>query len=153
MGRELRFGWENAQLFLALKNNHSVFVPALIELTPVFFDPLQLNMMRGVPDSGSVIQEEGLIRGVDVGILYKLNGFVGQVDIQMVAFLRRFWHGNRVIVVGQVGEPLVGIATHETVVALKTTSQRPAMEGSGSGGFFRRGQVPLTQGEGVVTMF
>ncbi len=106
-----------------------------------------------MPGAGSVIHEEGLIRGVDVGILDKLNGFVGQVDIQMVALLRRLWHGNRVIVVGQVGEPLVGIAIDETVVALKTASQRPAKEGSSRGGFFRRGQAPLTHSEGIGSMF
>lgn len=109
-------------------------------------------MMRGVPGAGGVIQEEGLIWRVDVGVLDELDGFIGQVDVQVIAFLRRFGHGNRVVVVGQIGEELVGVAAQETIVAFETASQRPAVEGAGSRGFFRRGQVPLADGKGVVPM-
>ncbi len=109
--------------------------------------------MGGVPCASSVIQEEGLVWRVDMGILDELDGLISQVNVQVIAFLRRSRHGNRVVVVGQVGEVLIGVATQEAVVAFKATAQRPAMERTGGGGFFRGSQVPLADSKCVVPMF
>ncbi len=59
---------------------------------------------------------------------------------------------DRVVVVGQLGEPLVGFAAQEAVVALEAAPERPAVVGSGGGGVFGGRQVPFPDAEGVVAL-
>ena len=107
-------------------------------------------MVRRVAGAGGVVQEERLIGRGDVGVLDELDGLVGQVGAQVIAFLRLLGLLDGVVVVGQLREPLIGFAAQEAVVALEAAAQRPAVIGAGGGGVLGRRQVPLADAEGVV---
>jgi len=103
--------------------------------------------------TGGVVEEEGLVRGIYLGVLNELDGLVSQVDVQVITLLRCFRGGDPVVVIRQVRVPLVSVAAQEAVVALESTPERPAVERTGFSGFFRRGEVPLADGKSVVAMF
>ncbi len=84
--------------------------------------------MRGMAGPGGVVHEEGLVRRVDMRILDELDGFIGQVDAQVVALFWRTGRFHGVVIVGQLGEPLVGFAAQEAVEALEAAAERPAVE-------------------------
>ncbi len=128
----------------------AVLVPAHVELALVLVRPFLGHVVRGVACARGVVQEERLIGCGDVGVLDELDGLVGQVAAQVIAFLRLLGLLDRVVVVGQLREPLVGFAAQETVVALEAAPERPAVVGSGCRGMFGRGQVPLADAESVV---
>ena len=45
-------------------------------------------MVWRVAGARGVVEKEGLVRCIDVGVLNELDGLVGQVDAQVIAFLR-----------------------------------------------------------------
>ena len=102
--------------------------------------------------AGGMVEEEGLVRGVDVGVQDELDGMIDQVFVQVIAFVRHLGLGHRMVVVGQVGKPLVGLAAEKTVIALEATTQRPAVERAGRRALLGRGEVPLAGAEGVVAV-
>jgi hypothetical protein len=59
---------------------------------------------------------------------------------------------NRVVVVGEVGMPLIGIAPQESVIPLETATQWPSNERTCKCPFLRRSQMPLADTEGVVSL-
>ena len=87
--RQLGARREDAHLELALVDDLAVLVPAHVELALVLVGPFLRHVVRGVAGAGGVIQEERLIRRIDLRILDELDRLVGQVDAQVVAFLRR----------------------------------------------------------------
>ena len=150
--RQLGARRDDAHLELALVDDLAVFVPAHIEFTLVLVRPLLGNMMRGMPGPRGVIHVEGLVRRVDVRILDEFNGFIGQVAAQVVALLWRAGRFHGVVVVGQLGEPLVGFAAQEAVKTFEAAPERPAVVGSGCSGVFGGRQVPFPDAEGVVAL-
>ena len=82
--------------------------------------------MRGVVGAVGEIHEPGLF-GIDLVVVAdELDSIVGQVLREVVSLFRRVRRIDRVIVVNQVGIPVVGLATEESVVALKAASGRPS---------------------------
>ena len=57
------------------------------------------------------------------------------------------------VIVSQVGEPLVGLTAKETVITLKAAAQWPAVEGTCRSALFCRRKVPLADAESVITVF
>ena len=129
--RQLGAWRDDAHLELALVDDLAVLVPAHVELALVLVRPLLGHVVRGVAGAGGVIQEEGLVRRVDLRILDELDGLVGQVDAQVVALLRRLGLLDLVVVVGQLRIPLVGFAAQEAVETLEAAPERPAVVGPG----------------------
>ncbi len=64
-------------------------------------------------------------------ILDELYSLVGQIDAQVVAFLRCLVGLDRVVIVDQFRLPLVGITAQDAIVAFKPGAERPAVVGSG----------------------
>ena len=56
------------------------------------------------------------------------------------------------VVVDEVGEPLVGRPAHESVEAFESPPERPAVERPRGRRFGRRREVPLADGERVVAV-
>jgi len=78
--------------------------------------------------------------------------FVGQVLRQVVAVLGGGRGCDVVVVVDEVGVPLVGLGAQEAVVALEAAPHRPRVERAGHGLLGSDGQVPLAQAERVVAV-
>ena len=130
----------------------SVLVPASIELALELVGPLLRYVMGSVGRSGAVVQIEGLIWGIDVGVLDELDGLVGEIGAQVIAVLGLGGLIDIVVVVDQLGIPLIGVSPEEPVVTLEAPSQRPTVVGTGGCFVFRRGEVPLADEEGVVAV-
>ena len=76
----------------------------------------------------------------------------GKILIQVVALLYGFRLGHRVIIVGQVGEPLVSLAAQKAIKALKAAAERPAVVRTGSRDLVGGREVPLADRVGVVAV-
>ena len=68
----------------------------------------------------------------------------------MVALLRRGWRLDLVVVVDEVRIPLAGVAAQESVEALETPAERPAVERADRGLELRGQQVVLADQVGAV---
>ena len=145
-------GRDDAHIELALVDDLAVLVPAHVELALVLVRPFLGHMVRRVAGARGVVEEEGLVRCIDVGVLNELDGLVGQVDAQVIAFLRCLLRFDCVVVVDQLRIPLVGIAAQETVVALEAAAKRPAVVRTCCRLMFGRRQVPLADAKGIITL-
>ena len=150
--RQLGAGRDDAHLELALVDDLAVLVPAGVELALVLVGPLLGDMVRRVAGAGAVVQVERLVRRVDVGVLDELDRPVGQVGAQVVAVLGLRRLLDRVVVVDQFGEPLVGVAAEEAVEALEPAAERPPVVRPGRRLMLRRRQMPLADQERVVAV-
>ena len=121
--------------------------PALILVRPLFPD-----VVRGVSGTRAEVHQPRLFRSDDLGVARELNGFVHQVLGKVIPILGPVGWINRVVVLHQVGVPLVGLAAQEAVVALKAPAQRPQAPGGGYVGFFFGGQVPFTHSVGIPAL-
>ena len=148
--RQLGAWRDDPHIQLALVDDLAVLVPAHVELALVLVRPFLGHVVRGMSCARGVVQEERLIGCGDVSVLDELDRLVGQVAAQVVAFLRLPGLLDRVVVIGQLWEPLVGFAAQKTVVALEAAPERPAVVGTGCRGVFGGRQVPLADTEGVV---
>ena len=93
--RELRVGGNPALLFGALENALAISVPAVIELTLILVRPLFHDVMRAMDRAARPIHEKRLIRLEGLVLVQPGDRVVRQVFAEMVAFLRRFWAGER----------------------------------------------------------
>ncbi len=141
---------DQAQCHLALEHDAPVLVPPHVEAPAVAVDPLLLHLVRGMARAGREPQEERLLGRVHVGVLHEPDRAVRQVDVQVVALLRRGGRAHPVVVVDEVGVPLVGVTAEEPVEAFEAAAERPAVERPGRRGLVRRGEVPLADAEGAV---
>ena len=152
MRRQFGARRDDAHVELALVDDLAVLVPTHVELALVLVRPLLGHVVRSVPGTRGVVEEERLVRRIDVCVLDELDGLVGQVDAQVVALRRRLGLLDLMVVVGQFRIPLVGLAAHETVVALETAAERPAVVGPGRRHVLGGRQVPFAHAEGVVAL-
>ena len=143
---------DDAQRFLPGEDLLAVGIPAVVEHALVLVRPLLGHVMRRVHGAGTEMQVKRLVRRDLLGIGDELDGLVSQVLGQVVALLGRLWRLDLVVVVDQIRVVLVGVATQEAVVALETTSQRPAVVGTGGGFELGGDQVVLADHVGVVAL-
>jgi hypothetical protein len=115
--RKPSVGWEDPQLLLT---RLAVPVPAHIEFAFVLLDPARADLMRRVRGPGRILQGEGLVGRVED----ELDRLVRQVFALMVALFDRLWLRRRMVVVRQVGEPLIGLAAEETRRSPRPSGQR-----------------------------
>ena len=144
--------FDDAERSLAFEHDTPVLVPAAVEAAPVLVAPFGLDLVGRVAGAGRVVEEERLVRCVDVGVLDELDRTVGEVDVEVVALVGRRRRADRMVVVGEVGKPLVGRAGHEPVEPLEAAPERPPVERPSRGRLGRRGEVPLADGERVVAV-
>ncbi len=96
------------------------------------------------------VEEEGLL-GVTVAVVvHEGDRVVDDVGGEVVVGGVR--DVDPVVVLDQVGLPLVGQAVRGAVVAVEPALQRPLVEGPGAGELVHRGEVPLADPEGRVAL-
>ena len=92
--RELDIRPEQPDLLLAREDGLAVGVPAAVELAGVAVGPLARHVVGRVRGARRVVQEERLLRRVDVRVDDELDRVVGQVLAEVVAVLRALWAGS-----------------------------------------------------------
>jgi hypothetical protein len=120
--RQLGGWWNHAQLFLFLKCDLPLLIPAVRKLPLVLVSPLLWNMMGGVCSAGREVDEERLIRHECLLLTNPRDSLVRKVLIQSIALFRGFWRfdGDGPVVESRI--PLVGLPGYETVEVFEAAS-------------------------------
>src|SRR5262249_21281559 len=109
-----------AQLPLLGESLFAQLIPALIEPSFVFGDPLFRNLKRLVSSSSREIQKERAIRRSGIMLMQPANCIIGDIDCEVIAL---FGGGRRLDGSGIAIEPwivLVVETAYETVEVLKS---------------------------------
>ena len=123
--RKLGLLGDDAELLLALEHELPVCLVSHVELALVLVGPLLRGLMRGVTGPRAEVEEERLVRSDRLRVLDERQSPVGQVRGQVVAVLGQRGLLDRVVVVDEVGIPLVGLGAEEPVEALEPAADRP----------------------------
>ena len=112
--------------------------------------------MGRVSSTRAEVHEKGSIGSNSFGILDELQRLVRQITRQVVALFRsilRWTAGllDRVVIVDQVGIPVVGLGAQEAVEALEAASHRPVALAGGHVHLILGAQMPLAEHIGVET--
>ena len=110
------------------------------------------RMVRRVVGAGAEVHEERPLRRDLLGVGDHADGMVDQVLGEVIARPPRASVGllDELLVLHQVGVPLVGLAAQEAVVALEAAAGRPVALGGGHVGLVLGDAVPLAEHVGVV---
>ena len=147
--RQLGVGGQQPHSLLVLQDPGPDGLIALVEAALVAVGPLLPHVVGGVGAAGAEVRVEGLVRRHRLGVADELDRLVDQVGRQVVALLGRVGLLGEVVVVDQVGIPLVGLAAQEAVEPLEPPAQRPARLPGRQVDLVARGQVPLADRVGV----
>ena len=148
--RQLCVGWDDAELFLLLKDPFADHVPALVEAAFLLVDVGLRHVVRGVHRTRGEIDEEGLIRGQRLLKTDPVDGLGGHVVHEVVIGIVRGLHTVLVVVNG--GRPLIGLAAQKAVELVEALVVRPAGEGPGGADLPDRSLVPLAEGARAVAI-
>jgi hypothetical protein len=96
-----------------------------------------------------VVEKERLVGRDRLGVADELESLVGDVVGEVVALLRRPGRVDGVVVVDQVGIPLVGLGAQEAVPALEAAAARPVAPRRGQVHLVGRAEVPFAHHVGV----
>ena len=127
-GREVGAGRDHAELLLAGEPAAPRLVPAVVVAAPVPGEVLGRRLVRSVGRSQGEVGEERPIGSDRHRVVDELEGPVDQVLGEVVALLRRARRVDPVVVVGEVGGELVGLAVEEAVEAVEAPLERPAVD-------------------------
>ena len=147
--RQFGVGRHQTQLLLARQGLLPHRLVALVEAARELLDPLLRRVVGRVAGAGCVVEEERLLRSDRLGVLDELDRLVGDVVGEVVALLGRAGLVDRVVVVDQVGIPLVRLRPEEPVPALEAPAARPVAAGRRQVHLVGRAQVPLADHVGV----
>ena len=136
---------EDPELLLSFENKLAIGLVAHVELALVLLDPLLRRVMRSVAGAWAEVHEERLVGRDRLGVLDELDRLVGEVRGQVVSVLGHGRLVDRVVVVDQVGIPLVGLAAEEAVVALEPAPDRPVALRGGHVHLVGGDEVPLAE--------
>ena len=125
--RELRVLRDDASLLLVREHELAVGLVAHVELALVLVRPFLRHMVRSVGRAGRVVEEERLLRRDHLRVLDERKRLVGDVHGEVVALLRQRRLLDRVVVIGDVGIPLVSLRAQEAVEALEAAPERPVL--------------------------
>jgi hypothetical protein len=136
---------EDPELLLPREDQLAIGLVAHVEAAFVLLDPLLRRVVRRVRRAGAEVHEERLLRRDHLRVLDELDRLVGEVRRQVVAVLRQGWLFDRMVVVDEVGIPLVRFAAEEAVEALEPPPDRPVALRRGHVHLVRRTEVPLAE--------
>ena len=105
--------------------------------------------MGRVAGARRVVEEERLLRSDRFRVPDELQRLVRDVLGQVVTLLGRPRLVDQVVVVDQIGIPLIRLGAEEAVPALESTAGRPVAPGSGQVHLVGRTEVPLPDHVGV----
>ena len=116
MWPELGVRWNHAEPLLVFKDFIAQLFPAVVEQVHGvdFINPSLRRLVRRVSAAGNQIDKERLGGRGRVQRVHILDGIVRQVDGEVVIFSANP-RINLGVVLKQIGRPLVGLATHESV--------------------------------------
>jgi hypothetical protein len=147
--RQLGVGGQQPKPLLVLQDPGADRLIALVEAALVAVGPLLEHVVGSVGAARAEVHVPRLVRRHRLGVADELDRLVDQVRRQVVALLRGVGLLLEVVVVDQVGIPLVGLAAEETVAPLEPPAQRPARLPGRQVDLVARGQVPLADRVGV----
>ena len=143
---------DDAELLLTRVDLLAHLVPAGVESSAVLVEIGLRRLMRRMGRARREVEEKRLPGINRLVIAQEANRVVGQVLGQVIAILRRLGRRDEMIVVGQLGVELIGLAAEEAVVAVEAALQRPLVERTGLRGFLHWREMPLAQREGRVVL-
>ena len=117
----------DTQPLLASKRFLADLIPALIELTLEFGNPILGRMVRGVRRAGSKVGHPWLVRRNRVKQVNPFDGFVCHVFFKEIVFVI-MWRLDRLDVFEDRRRPLAGVAADKAIKILKSQSGRPQIE-------------------------
>jgi hypothetical protein len=123
--RQLGLLGNDAHLLLAVEHELAVGLVAHVELALVLVGPLLRGVMGRVARARAEVQEERLVGCDGLRVLDERQRAVSQVRGQVVALLGQRQLLDRVVVVHEIGIPLVGLGAEEPVEALEPAADRP----------------------------
>ena len=129
--RELGARGHDAQLELAGEPPLARDVPARVEPAPVLLHVLGRRLVRRVRRAEREVAEERAVGTHGARVVDELDRVVDQVLAQVVAVLGARGRVDAVVVVGEVGGVLVGLAFEEPVEAVEPALQRPLVVRAG----------------------
>ena len=129
--RHLGARWEEPGGLLASEGRLPPPVPTSVEVTAIALDPLPRGMVRRVARPRAEVEKK---RPIDVNgaqITEIGDSSVGQVGAQVVALLDRAGRQDRMVVVVEGGDELVGLAAMEPIPAVEAAGEGPRMARGG----------------------
>jgi hypothetical protein len=106
-----------------------------------------------VGGAGTVVEEERLLGRDRLRVLHELDGLVRDVFREVVPLLRGLGRCHWMVVMDEVGIPLVRLAPEESVVPLEAAAERPLPLRRGEVHLVLGTQVPLADGVGAPAAF
>lgn len=149
-GPQFRVGGNDAHLLLPRYCFVADFVPTCVKPAFVFVRPLPGDVVRRMNRTSRIVHEERFVRRHRLLSLHPANRLIRHVHREMVAlFLGRSDSGDTVV---DQGEPLICLATNETVEFVKSLACWPPVKGPRYTCFPSRCFMPLAERAGAVSI-
>jgi hypothetical protein len=139
--------WQRSPLDHPREHPLPVRLIPVVELALVLVDVLLRRMVRSVVGARTKPHEPRFRRRHRMLIAQHPQGLVGQVLGQVIAILGRVRRPDEVVVLDQVGVPLVGLAAEEPVEPVEPLRQRPFRAAAACGDVLLRHVVVLAEPE------
>ena len=143
--RELGAFGQQSHLDLTGEDAGADRLVALVELALVLVGPLQRHLVRRVAGLRREVHEERLVGLDDLGVADELDRLGREVVGDVIAVLGPARRVDLVVVVDEVGIPVVGLAAEPSVEAFEPAPQRPPALERGEVALLARRQVPLAR--------
>ncbi len=147
--RQLRVGRDDPELLLPRERLLAHRLVADVEAALELVDPLLRRVVRRMAGAGRVVEKERLLGRDRLRVLDELDRLVGEVLGEVVAVLGQARLVDGVVVVDEVGIPLVRLGAEEPVPALEAAAGRPVAAGGREVHLVGRAEVPLADHVGV----
>ncbi len=138
---------DDSDLFLAREPLLARRVPSGIESPAILFEIAAGRLMRRMGSAERQIQEERTLGDQRGRVADIANRTIDDVLGDVVAVRRTARRIDKVIVAGELGGELIGLALQEPVVSIEASLERPVLIRSGGGAFRHRREMPLAGGE------
>src|SRR6266567_6471445 len=111
----------------------------------MLLDPLLRHIVRGVNRASGKVTEEGLVWRDNVVLMQPINAVVGEIDVEVIALLRRLVRFDRTCAAIELRIPLAVFAALEAIEVFKAEPGRPVIERTHRADFTEWRIVPLTE--------
>jgi hypothetical protein len=140
---QLGVGRHQTELLLARQRLFPHRLVPLVEAAGELRDPVLRGVVRCVAGARGVVEEERLLRGDRLGVPDELDRLVGDVVGEVVALRGGARLIDRVVVVDEVGIPLVRLGPQEPVPPFEAPAGRPVTTSRREIHLVSGAQVPL----------